>query len=175
MTRILTYVGVFLVAMATLMLEVLLTRITSVSAWYHLAFFVISLGMLGMTAGAVLVFVMPAWFPKERVPQRLAQSALGFAAATPICVGLALANPLAPVNDLMSFFALLGSGGALALPFILAGTTLAVALTRAGLPPSIAYGFDLTGAAVGCLAIIPLLDVIDAPSGALAASAVAAV
>jgi hypothetical protein len=38
---VLTYLGVFLVAMATLMLEVLLTRITSVSAWYHLAFFVI--------------------------------------------------------------------------------------------------------------------------------------
>src|SRR5262245_2023264 len=174
MTRILTYVGVFLVAMATLMLEVLLTRITSVSAWYHLAFFVISLGMLGMTAGAVLVFVVPAWFPQERVPQRLPQSALGFAVITPICVGLALANPLAPVTDLMSFFALLGSGGALALPFILAGTTLALALTRAGLPASIAYGFDLTGAALGCLAIIPLLDAIDAPSGALAASAVAA-
>jgi len=36
------YVGVFLVALATLVLEILLTRITSVVAWYHLAFFVIS-------------------------------------------------------------------------------------------------------------------------------------
>jgi hypothetical protein len=174
MTRVLTYVGVFLVAMATLMLEVLLTRITSVSAWYHLAFFVISLGMLGMTAGAVLVFALPNLFPKEQVPARLAQSAWGFAAATPICVGLSLSTPLAPVTDLMSFFALLGSGGAMAVPFILAGTTLALALTRAGLPASIAYGFDLTGAAAGCVAIIPLLDVLDAPSGALAAGCVGA-
>lgn len=174
MTRVLTYVGVFLVAMATLMLEVLLTRITSVSAWYHLAFFVISLGMLGMTAGAVLVFAAPKLFTKEQVPLRLAQSAWGFAAATPICVGLALAIPLAAVTDLMSFFALLGAGGAMAVPFILAGTTLALALTRAGLPASIAYGFDLTGAAMGCVAIIPLLDVLDAPSGALAAACVGA-
>ncbi len=173
MTRILTYVGVFLVAMATLMLEVLLTRITSVSAWYHLAFFVISLGMLGMTAGAVLVFVAPGLFPRDMIPTRLAQSAWGFAAATPLCVGLAMSTPLAPVTDLMTFFALLGSGGSLALPFILAGTTLALALTRAGLPANITYFVDLAGAAAGCVAIIPLLDAIDAPSGALAASVVA--
>jgi hypothetical protein len=160
--------------MATLMLEVLLTRITSVSAWYHLAFFVISLGMLGMTAGAVLVFAVPSLFTKDQVSARLAQAAWGFAAATPLCVGFALSVPLAPVTDLMTFFALLGSGGALALPFILAGTALALALTRAGLPASIAYGFDLTGAAAGCVAIIPLLDVIDAPSGALAAAGVGA-
>src|SRR5262247_483907 len=98
MTRILTYVGVFLIALATLMLEVLLTRITSVSAWYHLAFFVISLGMLGMTAGAVVVFVWPRVFEDALVPERLAQSALGFALATPVCVAIALAVPLSPVT-----------------------------------------------------------------------------
>ncbi len=174
MSRALTLTGVFLVAMSTLMLEVLLTRITSVSAWYHLAFFVISLGMLGMTAGAVLVFVVPSLFERDVIPLRLTQSALGFALSTPVCVGLTLALPLTPVTDLMSFLALLGAGGTLALPFILAGTTLTLALTRAGLPPSTAYGVDLTGAAVGCVAIIPLLNVVDAPSAALCASVVAA-
>src|SRR6187397_2663035 len=90
----LTYAGIFLVALATLMLEVLLTRITSVVAWYHLAFFVISLAMLGMTAGAVLVFVAPAGFEPEAIGRRLAQSALGFALAIPACVAVALAVPL---------------------------------------------------------------------------------
>jgi hypothetical protein len=64
------YAGVFLVALATLVLEILLTRITSVVAWYHLAFFVISLAMLGMTAGAVIVFVRPRAFADELVPRR---------------------------------------------------------------------------------------------------------
>jgi spermidine synthase len=172
--RTLTYAGVFLVAMATLMLEVLLTRITSVSAWYHLAFFVISLGMLGMTAGAVAVFVAPQLFTRELVATRLAQAALGFAIATPLCVAFALSVPLISVTDLMSFVALLGAGGALALPFILAGTALALALTRAGLSASLAYGIDLVGAALGCVAILPLLNIIDAPSAALVAGAVAA-
>ena len=44
----------FAVALSTLMLEILMTRITSVIAWYHLAFFVIALAMLGMTAGAIV-------------------------------------------------------------------------------------------------------------------------
>jgi spermidine synthase len=173
-SRLFTYAGVFLVAMSTLMLEVLLTRITSVSAWYHLAFFVISLGMLGMTAGAVCVFVAPRLFTREAVPARLAQAALGFALATPACVGFALSVPLVSVSDLMSFVALLGTGVALALPFILAGIALALALTRAGLSASLAYGVDLIGAALGCIAILPLLAAIDAPSAALVASAVAA-
>jgi hypothetical protein len=171
--RALTYAGIFLVAMATLMLEVLLTRITSVSAWYHLAFFVISIGMLGMTAGAVLVFVAPGAFPADRIRQRLAQSAVAFAAITPLCVGYTLAIPLAPVTDLMTFLALLGTAGVLSLPFVLSGITLTLALTRAGLPPSTAYAADLIGAALGCMAMIPVLDAIDAPSAALLASTVA--
>jgi hypothetical protein len=169
---VLTYLGVFLVAMATLMLEVLLTRITSVSAWYHLAFFVISLGMLGMTAGAVTVFVAPKLFERDVVPARLAQSSLGFAVSTPLAVAFALSVPLSSVSDFMSFVALLGTGATLAFPFILAGVTLALALTRAGLAANIAYGVDLVGAALGCVAILPLLDALDAPSAALVAAAV---
>ena len=172
MSGVLTYLGVFLVAMATLMLEVLLTRITSVSAWYHLAFFVISLGMLGMTAGAVTVFVAPRLFERSAVPARLAQSALGFSLAAPLCIAFALSVPLASVSDVMSFVALLGTGAVLALPFILAGVTLALALTRAGLAANVAYGVDLVGAAMGCIAILPLLDSVDAPSAALIAAAV---
>ncbi|PRP93098.1 hypothetical protein ENSA5_45410 [Enhygromyxa salina] len=157
------------------MLEVLLTRITSVIAWYHLAFFVISLAMLGMTAGAVAVFLLPGVFTDEKVPERLGQSALAFAATTPVAIGLAMAIPLLPIDGLMDFFALLAYGGALAVPFALGGITLTLALTRAGLPASIAYGVDLCGAALGCALVIPLLDALDAASAALVAAAVGAV
>ena len=173
-SRPLTYLGVFLVAMATLMLEVLLTRITSVAAWYHLAFFVISLGMLGMTAGAVTVFLLPDRFKDAEVPARLRQSALAFALSIPPCISIVLAMPLSPVTDFMSFVGLLGIGAALALPFIMGGVTLTLALTRAGLPPSIVYGVDLIGAALGCALVIPLLDVLDAPSAAIFSAGVAA-
>jgi spermidine synthase len=170
----LTYAGLFVLALATLMLEVLLTRIASVIAWYHLAFFVISLAMLGLTAGAVLVFVRPGWFAAADVARRLAESTLGFALAIPLCLALALAHPLVQGGSLMDFVALLGSGLALALPFVLAGVALTLVLTRAGLPAGRAYGIDLLGAACGCALVIPVLALLDAPSAALLAAALAA-
>lgn len=173
-SRPLTYLGIFAVALSTLMLEILLTRITSVIAWYHLAFFVISLAMLGMTAGAVAVFLLPKLFADEDIPARLGQSALAYAVATPLAIGPAMAIPLLPIDGLMDFFALLAYGGALAVPFALGGVTLTLALTRAGLPASTAYGVDLCGAALGCALVIPLLDRFDAPSAALVAAAVGA-
>lgn len=171
----LTYAGIFVLALATLMLEVLLTRITSVMAWYHLAFFVISLAMLGLTAGAVLVFLRPGWFTAADVARRLAESTLGFALAIPLCLALVLAHPLVHGGSLMDFVALMGSGLALALPFVLAGVALTLALTRAGLPAGRAYGIDLLGAASGCALVIPVLALLDAPSAALLAAALAAV
>lgn len=169
-----TYAGVFVVAASTLVLEILMTRITSVVAWYHLAFFVISLAMLGMTAGAVIVFVQPVRFAKERVAERLTQGCVALAIATPVAVGAALSIPLGPITDPEGFLAMLGYGGALAIPFTISGVVLTLALTRAGLPPGRVYGVDLVGAAAGCVLVIPLLQVVDAPSATFVAGAAAA-
>ena len=172
MRRYLVYAGIFAVALATLMLEILLTRIISVIAWYHLAFFIIALAMLGMTAGAVIVFLWPRAFTD--VPRRLFDSALGFAALAPPAFAWTMSGPLLPVTDLMGFVALLGLGLVLALPFTVVGVTLTLALTRAGLPPGRAYGVDLLGAAAGAVLVIPVLDAIDAASAVLVAAAIAA-
>ena len=51
--RLRFYAGLGLVTAATLMLQIIETRIISVTSWYHLAFFVISIAMFGLTAGAV--------------------------------------------------------------------------------------------------------------------------
>lgn len=168
------YAGIALVAGSTLALEILLTRITSVIAWYHLSFFVIALAMLGMTAGAIYVFMRPALFAQEVIPRRLARSSAAFAALAPAAVAWAMSGPLLPVTDLMGFFALLGFGAALAVPFAAAGVALTLALTRVGLPPGRAYGCDLLGAAAGCGLVIPLLDVVDAGSAVLVVGAIAA-
>lgn len=169
------YAGIFLVAQSTLILEILLTRITSVIAWYHLAFFVIALAMLGMTAGAVVVFLRPQWFEPSAIGRRLAQSALWGAIIAPLALAWVMASPLVAVTDFMSFFALLVTGVALALPFAFFGVTLTLALTRAGLPAGRAYGVDLVGAAAGAVLVIPLLDLVDGGSASLVASSVAAV
>ena len=52
----------------------------------------------------------PGWFGDADVPRRLAQSALGFALAIPLCVAFALAVPLSQVIDFMGFVSLLAIG-----------------------------------------------------------------
>jgi len=56
------YAGMFLIAFATLVFEITLTRLLSVVAWYHLAFFAVAIAMLGMTAAAVRVYLNPQRF-----------------------------------------------------------------------------------------------------------------
>ena len=66
------YAGVFLIAFATLALEICLTRILSVTTWYLLAFFAVSTAMLGMTAGATDVCIRKERFTPERLSESLA-------------------------------------------------------------------------------------------------------
>jgi hypothetical protein len=75
----LTYLGLFFVALATLTHQVLLTRIFSVTMWYHFAFVAISIAMFGMTAGALLVYVFRPWFTAGRLKVHLAWTALAYA------------------------------------------------------------------------------------------------
>src|SRR5690242_21730361 len=70
-----TYAGVFLATLATLMYEILLTRIFSVVMWYHYAFVAISVALFGMTVGAVLVYLFPRYFTRDRTHHHLALSA----------------------------------------------------------------------------------------------------
>ena len=56
--------ALFLVALATVMFEVLLTRIFSLTMWYHFAFMAISIAMFGLTLGALLVFLRPDRWPE---------------------------------------------------------------------------------------------------------------
>src|SRR5690606_2726790 len=129
--------------------------------------------MLGMTAGAIFVFVRSDRFEDEAVPRQMARYALAFALTTPVASALALASPLSPVRELMDFLGLLLFGSLLALPFAAAGVVLTLALTRTGLPPAKTYGVDLIGAAAGCALVIPLLSWVDAPTAILFASTLA--
>ena len=75
------YGGLFLVTLATIMYEIALTRIFSVTMWYHFAFVAISVAMFGMTVGALVVYLRPGWFPAEQLARRLGGSALLFGLA----------------------------------------------------------------------------------------------
>ena len=50
-----TFAGLFLVTLATLTYQLLLTRTFSVTMYYHFAFVAISVTMFGMAVGAIVV------------------------------------------------------------------------------------------------------------------------
>jgi len=84
--------GLFLLCASTLMYEVVLTRLMSVTSWYYLAFVSISMAMFGMTAGALSIQLRPDWFSEGKIRQRLAQSALATAIAIPLSLMTMLAS-----------------------------------------------------------------------------------
>jgi hypothetical protein len=77
------YAALGLVTAATLMLQIIETRIISVTSWYHLAFFVISIAMFGLTAGAIFVYLRKERFRPERLSYDLAVATLAFAFERP--------------------------------------------------------------------------------------------
>jgi spermidine synthase len=168
--------GLFLVTLATLMLEILDSRLLSVLTWYHLAFLAVSLAMLGMAAGAVLVFLGGDRYSGERAIRALPRVTVWFAIAIPL---MHLGNLSVPIPVLEEFrvrevTAIVTSTLVLAIPFLLAGVAVTLALTRAGGSPSRLYAADLLGAALGCLLVVPLLDRTNITSVAFVAGAVAA-
>jgi spermidine synthase len=161
------YAGVFLIGSATLMLEIIQTRILSVVVWYHLAFFVISLAMFGLTAGAVWVYLRPIRFTEKTLSYDLSYFSGLFALATAIC--LAVQMTLAPVIGTVTTTIWIWTELAvcLSIPFFFSGVVMSVALTRSPFPVGRVYGVDLLGAATGCLGALLLLNFTDGPSAVL--------
>src|ERR1700679_2686017 len=57
----LLYTAVALTTLATLLLELSLTRIFSVVFYYHFAFLAISIALFGLGVGGVLSYVVAGW------------------------------------------------------------------------------------------------------------------
>ncbi|ODS56390.1 MAG: hypothetical protein ABS36_08355 [Acidobacteria bacterium SCN 69-37] len=168
--------GLFLATLATLLLETLNARLLSVLTWYHLSFFAVSLAMLGMAAGAVHVFLRPDRFAPDRAPSALARTAFWFAASIPASHLCTLVIPFTPINSLttMEVLPVAVFTIVLAVPFVLSGVLVTLALTRLGGPIGRIYAWDLIGAATGCLLVIVLLDRMNLTSAFFVAAAAAA-
>ena len=59
--------AIALTAMATLMLELTLTRIFSVTMWYHFAFMAISLALFGLALSSLYLFLWSDRLPATTV------------------------------------------------------------------------------------------------------------
>lgn len=168
------FAGLGCVTLSTLLLEVLLTRIFSVTMWYHYAFMAVSLAMFGMTLGAVIVHLKPAWFDGENARPALAIGSVGFAAAIVLSFLTHLCIPFYVEVSLLGLYNLALTYCVVAIPFVIGGVVVTVALTRFPAQLSRLYAADLVGAALGCLLLIEFLEWTDGPTTVFAAAGIAA-
>ena len=162
-----TYLGVALTTLATLLLELSLTRIFSVVFYYHFAFLAISIALFGLGAGGVFSYVVAArrgnFFTK-----------LGaIAAVNSLTVTASLAFILSRQEPTNLTIALVYFASAL--PFFFAGSVISLAISETIERIDRVYFFDLVGASAGCLLLIPLLNGFGGPNTVLAAAALYAV
>jgi len=170
------YGGLFFTTLSTLMYEVLLTRIFSVTMWYHFAFVAVSVALFGMTVGALIVHLKPEWFAQEDTRDRLAQSSLLFSITI---VFSFLTQLVIPFDARWSLTAIYGTAViylAIAVPFIFSGIAVALTLTRFPQQVSRLYAVDLVGAGLGTVTLVWMLDMLaDGPSAVIVIAALAGV
>jgi hypothetical protein len=175
LTKPLFLAGLFLICMCGLMLQILETRLLSVIAWYYLAFFAISMAMLGMTAGSMFVYFKAELFSPKRLFEHLSWIGIAFAIAVVIStlsmVSTVLLTQLTSVNTLLLWFKLILI---ILPPYVFAGMAISLALTKSSWPVGIVYFTDLAGAAMGCLLVLGLLTWMDGVSALLAVGAIGA-
>ncbi len=169
-----TYWGVFFVALATLMYEILLTRIFSVTMWFHFAFVAISIAMFGMTVGAIAIYLAPRRFPNERTLNQMALCSLGLAVTIVASFIVDLYIPFKTNVTLGSLFFIGCTYTVISVPFIFSGITICLALTKFPNYVGRMYAVDLAGASLGCVLIVGLLSLIDAPSAVFVTASFAA-
>jgi len=169
-----TYAGLFVVTLATLMNEILLTRIFSVTMWYHFAFVAISVALFGMTLGALRVYLSPDYFTEERTPIHLAYSSLLFAVSVVVSFLVHANLRFVFEASFSSFLSIALTYSLFTMPFFFSGICVCLALTRFPKAISRLYAADLTGAALGCILLIYALRVTDGPTAVFIVAGVAA-
>jgi spermidine synthase len=165
------FLGLGLMCASTLMYEITLTRLLSVTCWYYLAFVSVSMAMFGMTAGALAVQLRPALFDPSQVRLRMAQAAFAMAISMPIVLVIMFAIPLDISFAVQTVASFLIFCSVIAVPFFFAGIVVCLSLTKASAPIGRVYFADLMGAAAGCFGSLILLNLIDAPSAVMVISA----
>ena len=156
---------IFLSSCTALAYEVLLTRIFSVSLWYHFAFMIISIAMLGFAASGALL----ALYPRLKDLSLIPAFALFLAVAIDLSYLLANLVPFDPVRLSWERTQILNIGCyylILAIPFFWAGLIVAAAFSATSRKAGLLYGADLLGAGTGSLGILFLLG-LTAPERAV--------
>ncbi len=152
-----------LTTLATLLLELSLTRIFSVVYYYHFVFLAISIALFGLGAGGVFSYVVAGW--KGNLFQKLGRLS---AVNSILVVGAILVVLAQGQNPSNGYLAL--TYFAAAMPFFGAGAIISLAVSETIERVNRVYFFDLAGAAGGCLLLVFLLNILGGPDTTIVAA-----
>ncbi|MBV8570663.1 MAG: hypothetical protein JO319_08620 [Acidobacteriaceae bacterium] len=162
------YFGIVATSMATLLLELTLTRLFSVIYFYHFAFLAISIALFGLGAGGVFSYVVAGW------PGRFFEKIGILASLNAVAIVACLSFLLSRTGE-MDTPALMIAYFVAAIPFVLSGTVVSLVIADTIGRINRTYFFDLIGAAGGCALLVPLLDRLGAPNTILVSAVLFAV
>ena len=159
----LLYGAVALTTLATLLLELSLTRIFSVVFYYHFAFLAISIALFGLGVGGVFSYVVSSW--RGSLYRKLGYlSALnGLLVVLAVLVILNQKESIGNGQLALIYFTN-------ALPFLCSGIIVSMVIAESIERIHRVYFFDLLGAAAGCLLLVPFLATFGGPNTTLSAA-----
>lgn len=157
------YLGLFFVTISTLLLQLGLTRIFSVIMYYHMAFFAVSITLFGIALGGVIVYFLPFVFRKHLASFWMAFFCMVFAGTTVYALAHLVDQKIWIHEYAGVVRRLIRLSLVLAIPFTASGIVVALALTQYPRRVHRLYGFDLAGAAAGCVLFAPLISQFGGP------------
>jgi hypothetical protein len=166
--------GIALSSFAALLLELALTRLFSVILFYHFAFLAISIALLGLGAGGVFAHLCKKWLARFETRRLVSWLCAANALVVPIVLEIVLHVPVSLELSRANFLKLTELYMASAVPFFVTGLEFSLVFAREPANIPRLYGADLTGGALACLGIVPLLNWLGGPNTVLFAAVVAA-
>src|SRR5580704_18440624 len=167
--------GLALTSFAALLLELSLTRLFSVVLFYHFAFLAISIALLGLGAGGVFAYLFKNRLAKTDTRTLAARLCIDSSILVFVALEVVLHVPVALEVTWRNFLHLTALYVVAALPFFMTGLLFSMVFARETWRVPRLYGADLSGGALACLAVVPLLNWIGGPNTILAAAVMMAV
>jgi spermidine synthase len=159
--------GVLLIALSTLVLELMLTRVFDIVLVPNLAYFVVTAAVFAFGMAGIYATLHPV-APDQDISGLLFWRCVILAAVTALLIPLISFLPLDytriiryPVQTVLSFLVLYV---ALVVPFFLAGSVLIAAFSKYAARIQRLYFWDLIGAGLGSILVIPFISPIG-PGG----------
>ena len=164
--------AIFLLSFSALSYEIALTRIFSISLWYHFAFMVISIAMMGIGASGTVLSIYPKLKDPSKIPL------YGLLSGAWIGLSYILANmvPFDPARlswDRIQIIYICIYYIIISMPFFFFGLSIASAFSLISERIGLLYGSDLLGAGSGSLVILLLMSKVSPERAVFLISAIA--